>query len=255
MLYPGVMMKPKAPTARRVGLSREVIVERAAQLSEGRGIEGWSIRDIARSLDVVPSVIYHYFPHKDDLCAAVVETVCATVDVPDGSLNWKQWFTVLLARFRPVLLRYPGVTERLSVGEFGRAFLPIIDAACKKLMEAGFADLTPLAYSMIVNVAMSTISARHRRSPPGRSGQNGTAVVLERLNAMVGESEGLDYLVKNYFEPMSHQDREKRIGEEYYELVIASLLDGIEHVLLPRAAECDSKNAPNLQCRSSRTEV
>ena len=74
------------------------------------------MRDIARSLDVVPSVIYHYYPQKDDLCDAVVEEVCSTVELPDADLGWKEWFTALLTAYRPVFLRCPGVTDRLAMG-------------------------------------------------------------------------------------------------------------------------------------------
>ena len=105
-------MDTRAPTARRAGLNRGAVLDQAVRLSQEHGVEGWSMRDIARSLDVVPSVIYHYYPQKDDLCDAVVEEVCSTVELPDADLGWKEWFTALLTAYRPVFLRCPGVTDR-----------------------------------------------------------------------------------------------------------------------------------------------
>ena len=74
-------------TGRRAGLSRELIVKQAVQLSAISGVEGWSVRDIARELGVVPSVIYHYFPNKEAICDAVVDRVCVGIEVPDSDLD------------------------------------------------------------------------------------------------------------------------------------------------------------------------
>ena len=231
-------MDTGAPTARRAGLSRGAVIDRAVRMSREHGVEGWSMRDIARSLDVVPSVIYHYFPQKDDLCDAVVERVCSTIGLPDADLGWKDWFTALLMAYRPVLLRYPGVTDRLAAGRITESFLPVIDMAMTKLAEAGFGALAPLAYAMIFNVTASTIGMRTMRAQRTRSGGRAydVSALVRRLSTMTARSEELDIMVRNFFVPLTDEEQGSRISEEYFELIIASLLDGVEHVLLPRAA-------------------
>ncbi|WKR21577.1 TetR/AcrR family transcriptional regulator [Actinomyces israelii] len=239
-------MDTRAPTARRAGLNRGAVLDQAVRLSQEHGVEGWSMRDIARSLDVVPSVIYHYYPQKDDLCDAVVEEVCSTVELPDADLGWKEWFTALLTAYRPVFLRCPGVTDRLAMGRITESFLPVIDMAMAKLADAGFGALAPLAYAMIFNVTVSTIGVRNMRTHRAKSGGRAydMSAVVRRLSAMTARSEGLDVMVRNFFVPLTDKEQENRISEEYFELIIASLLDGVEHVLLPRAAARPDDGGP-----------
>ena len=43
-----------------VGLTPERIIDVALELTRTSDLSGWSIRDLARVLDVAPSVIYHH---------------------------------------------------------------------------------------------------------------------------------------------------------------------------------------------------
>lgn len=224
-------------TSRRAGLSQQVIVDRAVFLSEHNGIDGWSMRDIAKELNVVPSVLYHYFPNKDALCDAVVDRVCADMAVPDGSLEWKAWFTQLAHAIRPVLLRYHGITDRLARGKITEKFLPVLDAACQKLTEAGFGDKTAFAYAIITNTAINAIGARNLRSVNQTGERHDLDAMLQRFEPLMSASPGLSYLVESYLEPLSRPDEENRLSDEYFDLIVAVVLDGVERVLLPRAAQ------------------
>lgn len=135
-------------TGRRAGLSRDLVVEKAVELSSLSGVEGWSVRDIARELEVVPSVIYHYFPNKEAICDAVVDRVCEGIEVPDPDLDWKDWFRCMAHSFRPTLLAYPGITDRFARGKFTKQFLPMLDGAWVKLQEAGLV-ITRLSYTRL----------------------------------------------------------------------------------------------------------
>lgn len=224
-----------SPTSRRVGLSKQVIIQQAARLSEHKGIDGWSMRDIAKELDVVPSVLYHYFPNKDCLCDAVVDQVCASIAIPDLSLDWKAWFTQLAHGIRPVLLRYYGITERLVRGKITPQFLPVLDAAYQKLDEAGFGNQTAFAYSIITNTAINAIGARNLRSANQTGEPHDLNLMLDRFAPLLDKSPGLRYLVNAYLEPLSHPDQEEQLSDKYFDLIVAVVLDGVEHILLPAA--------------------
>lgn len=222
-----------ASTGRRAGLSRELIAEKAVELSATTGVEGWSVRDIAGALDVVPSVIYHYFPNKEAICDAVVDKVCAHIEVPDASLEWKPWFRTMAHNLRPALLAYPGITNRLTQGKITEQFLPLIDAAWEKLQEAGFGEKSAVAYTIITNSLIQAIEARNLRSPNQTQPRHDLNTTLARFEAMMPKSVGLTNIVNAYLEPLSHPEREDAMSEEYYELVITVILDGIENTLLP----------------------
>ena len=51
---------------------REAIVERAAQLFAGLGFRGASVADLAAACETSKSLIYHYYPSKEDILYAVM---------------------------------------------------------------------------------------------------------------------------------------------------------------------------------------
>lgn len=238
-------------TGRRAGLSKQLIVDKAVELSADKGISGWSVRDIASELDVVPSVIYHYFNNKEAVCDAVVDAVFSDVEVPDESLEWKAWFTQMAHNIRPVLLAYHGITDRFARGKFTEQFLPMLDSAYAKLLEAGFGDDAPIAYTIIANSLMQAIGARNLRSVHQTGERHDLKAMLARFEPMMGKSVGLSQIVGAYLEPLSHPDREEGMSKQYYDLVIATVLDGVEHVLLARAASFGLPRAPQGESEAS----
>lgn len=63
---------PEAAERERGGL-REELLQTAVDLFAARGFKGTSIRDIAKTLGVSVSVIYHYFGNKEGLWSAILD--------------------------------------------------------------------------------------------------------------------------------------------------------------------------------------
>lgn len=229
------MTAARSSTARRVGLTPERIIDQAEDLTRRAGIGGWSVRRLAGELDVVSSVIYHYYPTKDEICDAVVERVSTRVQWPDPALEWKEWLTAALLALRPVLLDYHGVAERLMRGEFTHGFVPLIDLAITKLRKAGFGDLAPMACSIIVNSALSAIAARNRRSIKEGPQLHDLDRVLKRMELMAQQSPGMRLMVDQLLAPLNTDEHGDELSDAYFTAVVASLIDGVEHCLLPRA--------------------
>jgi AcrR family transcriptional regulator len=61
--------RPQSPDYDR---RREGIVDAAAALYAKRGFQGASVADLAKACDTSKSLIYHYFPAKDDILHAVM---------------------------------------------------------------------------------------------------------------------------------------------------------------------------------------
>lgn len=229
------MTAARSATARRVGLTPERIVDQAEDLTRRAGIDGWSVRRLAAELDVVSSVIYHYYPTKEEVCDAVVDRVSTRIQWPDPALGWKEWLTAALMALRPVLLDYHGVAERLMRGEFTYGFVPLIDLAMTKLRQAGFGDRAPMACSIIVNSALSAIAARNRRSIKEGPQLHDMDRMLERMEAMAQHSTGMRLMVDQLLAPLNTDEHGEELSEAYFTAVVASLLDGVEHTLLTRA--------------------
>ena len=68
------MARPQSPDYDK---RREAILEAAAHLYARRGFQGASIADLAKATGTSKSLIYHYFPSKDDI---LHETMAAHLD-------------------------------------------------------------------------------------------------------------------------------------------------------------------------------
>jgi AcrR family transcriptional regulator len=53
---------------------REAIVDHAARLFARRGFDGSSVADLAKACDTSKSLIYHYYPSKEDILYAVMSS-------------------------------------------------------------------------------------------------------------------------------------------------------------------------------------
>lgn len=63
------MARPQSPDYDK---RRDAIVAAAARLYARRGFQGASVADLAKACDTSKSLIYHYFPAKDDILHAVM---------------------------------------------------------------------------------------------------------------------------------------------------------------------------------------
>ncbi|ADD42940.1 TetR/AcrR family transcriptional regulator [Stackebrandtia nassauensis] len=219
---------PKS-TATRAGLTPERIVDAAMALTEGEGLHTWSLRDLAKKLDVAPSVIYHHIGGKDELSRCVVERVITAFDRPDPELDWPDWFRALLYPARAKLRAYPGVAMWLMM--HGPAFehlIPIIDDGIAALERAGFAERTGLAYTAILNSAMLTVAAADERKVHADDGSRDHAAIMRDFERVGADSPGVGVLKEVI---TSFTDTAEETGEHYYRFVIDTVLAGLEQQL------------------------
>ena len=85
-------MSKEKTTGRRRGLDANKVAEAAKGMAAEKGFDGWRMRDLAKRLDVAPSVIYHYFSNREAVCDAVMELIARDIALPPEDLVWKEWF-------------------------------------------------------------------------------------------------------------------------------------------------------------------
>ncbi|HWH22335.1 MAG TPA: TetR/AcrR family transcriptional regulator [Allosphingosinicella sp.] len=79
------MARPQSPDYDK---RREAIVAAAARLYAARGFRGASIADLASACNTSKSLIYHYFPAKDDILYEVMAAhLDALVDAADDAMQ------------------------------------------------------------------------------------------------------------------------------------------------------------------------
>lgn len=214
---------------RRVPLSAALVVNAALELTDGRGLNSWTQRDLARRLGVAPSVLYHHIGSRDQVVRGVVERVITGHPVPSPNLPWQDWFRHALLTHRPLLIRYPGVAKWLlmhgpSFPETAQEF----DAGITVLERAGFVR-PAMAYTMLYNTAILTISLTDDRLETGDDGPRDHGAMLAAFEPLEQQSRGMAAVVREMVRPLAEdQEAADELHETYYRLVVDSMLAGVD---------------------------
>jgi len=121
------------------GLTRERIVAAAIEQIDQNGLTAFSLREVARQLDVYPTAVYWHVPNRDALLAAVVEATMAGVTPEIGKLGWQDWFRELFQRYRKSVQQHPNVAQLVGAQLVSNASLSplLIDRILAALLQAG----------------------------------------------------------------------------------------------------------------------
>ncbi|WP_085219679.1 TetR/AcrR family transcriptional regulator [Allosphingosinicella indica] len=107
------MARPQSPDYDK---RRDAIVAAAAQLYARRGFDGTSIAELAKAGGFSKSLVYHYFPSKEDILDAVMEEhLDALVEEAETASRAGGADTQLRALARGFLRRYVGAEDRHKV--------------------------------------------------------------------------------------------------------------------------------------------
>lgn len=158
---------PKKPTTRAAGsrktqpaadhdiptLSRERVLAAALDLIDQNGMEGFSVRDLARTLGVFPTAIYWYVESRNALISGAVSHVLQEVTPPKPSGDWRKELMGLFKRYRQAVRRHPNIAsvvgaQLVSNESMDPAFMESILAL---LQSAGFPDAELVrAYNVVI---------------------------------------------------------------------------------------------------------
>ena len=107
------MARPQSPDYDR---RRAGIVDAAASLYAKRGFQGASVADLAKACDTSKSLIYHYFPGKDDILHAVMaEHLDALVEAAETAAGGGTPEAKLRALTMSFMRLYVGAQDRHKV--------------------------------------------------------------------------------------------------------------------------------------------
>jgi AcrR family transcriptional regulator len=161
----GTGQRPRSRAAAGLpALTADRIVSAAMALTGERGLDNWTLRELARSVEAYPAVIYHHVGDRDAVVNAVVDRVVGLLELPEEGLPWQDWFTGLLANLRALLRTYPGCARRLALfGPSVQAATRSIDAGIGVLLKAGFGRESALAYNLLLMTACQFVAMEDDR--------------------------------------------------------------------------------------------
>jgi len=226
-------MSEAAAAPFHIGLTPDLVIDAATDLTRESHLLTWSIRDLAARLGVAPSVIYHHVGGKDLLCRRVAERVFARIELPPAGLDWQEWFRRLLTTVGPLAARYPGVAKwMLMHGPTIPAVLPTLEAGLAALHAAGFGDRAPFAYALLLNNAMLTVSMGDDRLQHEVDGPRDHATMMAEFSQMPTASDEVRALGQEFIRPFAEVgETAERMRETYYRFVVDTTIAGLATLL------------------------
>lgn len=120
-------------------LNRERVLRAGLELADGRGIEGLTMRELARKLGVEGASLYYHVTSKHDLLDGMTELVAAEIEVPSEAHDWKEAMRRRAISARDVFSRHPWASAVMDSREHsGPAQLAYADRVLGILLAAGF---------------------------------------------------------------------------------------------------------------------
>ena len=123
----------------RAPLNRDRVLRAGIALADEHGIDGFSLRRLARELGVVPMALYKHVASKDELLDGMVDIVFSEIEAPAAGGDWKAELRKRAVSTRDALRRHPwAVGEMEGRGNHGTSNLKVHDAVLGCLRAAGF---------------------------------------------------------------------------------------------------------------------
>lgn len=132
-----------SPDATTTPLSRDSVLAAALALIDQRGVEAFSVRDLARSLGVYPTALYWHVPGgRNALIAGAVTVAVGRLEAPAPGADWQAELRALFARYRKAVHRHPRIAPVLGAQLVSNASLDpvLLDRILALLESAGFAQ-------------------------------------------------------------------------------------------------------------------
>lgn len=219
-----------------VGLTPDRVVDAAEELTRESHLMSWSIPDLAGRLGVAPSVIYHHVGGKDLLCRRVVERVLVRIELPDAELSWQDWFRTLLHSVQPLAAEYPGVAKWMLM--HGPTIPAVLEAGMAILRRAGFGDRTELAYAVLLNSAMLTISMSDDRLQHEGDGPRDHATMMTEFRQLPTASDDVRAMGRDFLRPFAEGgETAARMRIAYYHFTVDTTIAGLASTLTGGTAQ------------------
>lgn len=91
------------------GLTRDEIVQVAAQYAAAGGLEDLTLRRLATDLDVTPMALYRHVRDKDDILEAVADRLIGALALPSDALPWSEYLAAMVRSLRALLREHPAI--------------------------------------------------------------------------------------------------------------------------------------------------
>jgi len=149
-------------------LSKAKIVAAALNLLDRRGLDSFSLRDVARALGVYPTALYWHVPNRNALLAEIVAHALRHVSPPTDAGDWRIWLRELFRRYRREVRRHPNIAPLIGarlVSNAG-AGLELVERILALLDGAGFRGRSLVdAYNVVIAAKVGFVTLEFATPP------------------------------------------------------------------------------------------
>jgi len=179
-------LKVGRPQATENRLNRALIIETALALIDREGLDGFSVRNVAKALDVFPTAVYWHIGDRNTLLSDVVTLVLGDLTPKRTPANWQDWIRQLLVRYRDLVCRHPNVAPLIGAQLVSNASLDfrLVESILERLSEAGFKGESLIDAYNVVMAAMVGFTTQEFASVPAE-GTEGWKKNMRRAIAAV----------------------------------------------------------------------
>ena len=164
-------------------LTREDVIDAAAELVAERGYARLSMRALAQRCGVATMTLYRHVRTKEDLLGALTDRVLAELELPaPGSLTWQEQLAAVFRSVHDLLLEHPDVVE-IAVRQHvaGEAAYRGAEVVLDALRRAGIeGEAAASAFAALFAFTLGFTQQQLQASGPG-AGLAHRQAVLDRL--------------------------------------------------------------------------
>ncbi|MGI4795688.1 MAG: TetR/AcrR family transcriptional regulator C-terminal domain-containing protein [Janthinobacterium lividum] len=170
------------------GLTSAHIAQTALDLIDANGLAAFSLRHLARALNVSAPAIYWHLPNRNAVLAEVIALVLADV-LPPRAARWQDFLRALIASFRAAMHCHPNAAPLLGAELVANSAtdLSLVENILEALSQAGFSGARLVAAYNTVCVAMVGFAMEELCPMPEESAV-WQATVQERLQGISSQN-------------------------------------------------------------------
>jgi len=212
----------------RAPLSREIILRRALDIIDEKGIKKLSMRTLGSDLGVEAMSLYNHVRNKDDIISGVLDLIVQEISVPDQDSDWRIAMELFALSARAVLKKHPWAGLLMdSHLRAGPARLHYYDSVIGTFYRAGFSiEQAARGFSLIDSYIYGFAVQQAGLESGGNSSQMERTDRVEKFQENIPEksypylSKITEWALENSYDP-----------EEDFLFGINLILSGLEELL------------------------
>ena len=191
-------------------LQKAKIIRTALELLERDGLEGITLRRLAKELGVQAPTIYWHIPNKeallDEMANAILVERFTTLDFADDRRDWAEWLALFAHELRAAMLTYREGSRVVAGAHLDIATMlaQLLDLSTRVLHNAGFSYSKAATITLLVITFTAGFVIEEQTSPPlldvsNRPVADPTVGALSAMSASIAEWQAGDETMAKRF--------------------------------------------------------